>query len=424
MLSRRRFLNASAAGAACCFVPETSQILKAMPAAESLLGKVKIRDVQTASVMIKYPAHLVRVVTDAGVFGIGEAYNRAGILDLIHDMKRVVIGEDPLQVDYLFQKMIEAGIGHGSQTGTLTGAIAGIESALWDAAGRILNVPIHTLLGGKFRDRLLIYHDTGSPATPDPGPWVEEAERSVAYGFQAMKFDVDWESRGQALAGKPYRYRGEIWNRGISTVEMEQWVKILEAIRKRIGQHFPLGVDLHFNYNVHDSIRFCGMVDHLNLWFIEDPTPPLNADALKRITDASRVPIVTGENLFTRETWRPFIEKQACDMIQPDPQKVGGLLETKKIADWADLYYMTMACHNMCTPVGTIGSAHACAAIRSFVALESDSVELPYWQDIVKRDGPLYKNGYFELPNHPGLGFDLNEEVCRQHLAPGSKFFE
>jgi gluconate/galactonate dehydratase len=239
-----------------------------------------------------------------------------------------------------------------------------------------------------------------------------------------MKFDLDWESRGQALAGKPYRYRGEIWNRGIAPIEMEQWVKILQAVRKRVGPQYPLGVDLHFNYNVPDSIRFIDMVEDLKLWFIEDPTPPLNADALKRITDKSRTPICTGENLFTRETWRLFIEKQACDIIQPDPQKVGGLLETKKLADWADMYYITMCCHNMCTPVGTIGSAHACASIRSFVALESDSVELPHWQDIVQRDGPLYREGYFELPNRPGLGFELNEPVVRKHLAPGSKYFE
>jgi L-alanine-DL-glutamate epimerase-like enolase superfamily enzyme len=424
VLNRRRFLQTTAAAAASSFIPANSQVVKTVPRAESLLGKVKIRDVQTASVMINYPAHLVRIVTDQGVYGIGEAYNRAGIVDLIHDIKRIVIGHDPLQVDYLFQRMIEAGMGHGSQTGTLTGAIAGIESALWDCAGRILGVPIYVLLGGKFRDRLLIYHDTGSPQTPDPAPWVAEAEQSLKYGFKAMKFDLDWESRGQALAAKPHRYRGEIWNRGIAPIEMEQWVKILEAIRKRLGPHYPLGIDLHFNYNVPDSIRFIGMIEHLNLWFVEDPTPPLNADALKRITDKSRTPICTGENLFTRETWRPFIEKQACDILQPDPQKVGGLLETKKLADWADLYYMTMCCHNMCTPVGTIGSAHACASIRSFVALESDSVELPHWQDIVQRDGPLYKDGYFELPNRPGLGYELNEEVCRKHLAPGSKYFE
>jgi len=421
MLTRRSFLTAAAAA----FLPEHSQILQAMPQAASEFGKVKIRDVKTASVMINYPAHLVKVTTDSGLYGLGEAFNRDGIVELIHSMKKQVIGEDPLQVDYLYQKMMESGSGHGSAAGHLTSAIAGIETALWDLAGKILKVPIYILLGGKFRDKLLIYHDTGSPKTADPRRWVEEAQRSRSLGFQAMKFDLDWESRAQGLAARePYKYRGEVWNRNISSIEMEQWVKILEAIRLELGPHFPLGVDLHWNYNTRDSLRFCHMVEHLNLWFVEDPTPPDNADAMLRITQNTKVPICTGENLYTRYGFRPYIEKQACDIIQPDPQKCGGLLETKKIADWADLYYITMACHNMCTPVGTVSSAHACAAIRSFVALESDSVEIPHWQDIIQRDGPLYRQGYFHVPNKPGLGVELNEEVCKKHLAPGSKFFE
>lgn len=419
--TRRQFFIRAAGAAA--LLSEDSTILRAMPQAASELGRVKIRDIRTASVMINYPAHLVRIDTDAGLSGIGEAFNRDGVLEHIRALKPTLIGEDPLQVDYLFQKMMEAKLGHGSWTGTVAAAISGIECALWDLAGKILRVPVYVLLGGKFRDKLLVYHDTGSPQTPDPKAWVEEAERSLAYGFKAMKFDLDWESRGQALAGKTYRYRGEIWNRGISSVEMEQWVKILEALRLRLGKHYPLGVDLHFNYNVADALRFIRMVEHLNLWFIEDPTPPPNADALARITRASSIPICTGENLATRATFREFIEKQACDIIQPDPRRTGGLLETKKIADWADLYYITMACHNMCTPVGTIANGHACAAIRSFVALESDSVELPHWQDIILRDGPIYKDGYLELGNKPGLGIELNDEVCRRHLAPGTGYF-
>ena len=183
-------------------------------------------------------------------------------------------------------------------------------------------------------------------------------------------------------------------------------------------------MDLHWGYNTREAMRFVKMIEHLNLWFLEDPIPPENAEAFARLTAASNVPIATGENLFTRQSFRPFIEKQACDIIQPDIQKCGGLLEAKKIADWADLYYINMFCHNMCSPVGTIASGHACLAIRSFVSLESDSVELPYWQDIVQRDGPIYRDGYLEIPNKPGLGIELNEEVCRKHLAAGSTFFE
>lgn len=411
MLTRRKLFSAAGSMAAAGCLLSRPRILDAAPQAATELGRVKIVDVKTTSLRIRYPAHLVKVVTDSGVYGIGEAYNRAGIVDHVEAIKGRVIGEDPLQVDYLYQKMCEAGVGQGSRAGALSGAISGIETALWDLAGKILNVPTYVLLGGKFRDKILIYHDTGSPNTIDPKPWVEEMVRSRELGFRAIKVDLN-------------PFRGERWNRSLASQDLKAWIAILEAIRSQLGPDFPLGVDLHWKFNTRDAMRFVQAAEHLDLWFLEDPMPPENAEAFARLTAASKVPIATGENLYTRQSFRPFIEKQACDIIQPDAQKCGGLLEMKKIADWADLYYLNMLCHNMCTPVGTIASAHACAAIRSFLALESDSVELPHWQDIILRDGPIYKDGYYELPNRPGLGIELNEEVCRRHLVEGSSFFE
>jgi L-alanine-DL-glutamate epimerase-like enolase superfamily enzyme len=385
-------------------------VLEAAPTAATELGKVKITDVKTASLNLRYPIHLVKVTTDSGLCGIGEAYNRAGVISHIEAIKRQLIGKDPLQVDYLYQRMCEAGVGQGSRAGSLSGAISGMETALWDLAGKILNVPVYTLLGGKFRDKVLIYHDTGSPNTIDPKPWVEEMVRSREIGFRAIKVDLN-------------RFRGESWNRALSSEDAKAWVKILEAIRDELGPDFPLGVDLHWRFNTRDSMRFVQMVEHLNLWFLEDPMPPENAEAFARLTAASKVPIATGENLYTRQSFRPFIEKQACDIIQPDAQKCGGLLEMKKIADWADLYYLSMLCHNMCSPVGSIASGHACMAIRSFLALESDSVEIPYWADIIQHDGPIYRDGYLEVANKAGLGIELNDEVCRRHLIEGTGFF-
>lgn len=424
-IPRRQFLRRAGSLAAAGWWLEHSQLLRAAPAAESLLGKVKIRDVQTATIQMRYPAHLVKITTDQGLFGIGEAFNGPGILELIQDVKRVVVGADPLQVEVLWAKMMEIAYAHGSNAGSAVSAIAGIETALWDLAGKILKAPVYSLLGGKYRDKLLVYHDTGSPRTADPKPWVEEALRSKEYGFKAIKFDLDWESRNQGVMGRePYKHRREVWNRVITAAEMRQWYKILEEILAALGPGYDVGVDLHWNYNTRDALRFAQEIEPLKLWFLEDPIPPENADALKRITDATRTPILTGENLYTRHGFRPFIEKQACDIIQPDPQKCGGLLETKRIADMADLYYITFACHNMATPVGTVANAHVCAAVRSFVALESDSIEIPWWKDIiVNSGGKFYPDGYYTLPDKPGLGIDLNEEVCKQHLAPGSRWF-
>jgi L-alanine-DL-glutamate epimerase-like enolase superfamily enzyme len=392
-----------------------------MPSSERMLGKVKIRDVQTASIQLGYAAHLVRITTDQGLFGIGEAYNGPGVLDNIARLKRFVVGEDPLQVDYLLTRMLDGSSGH---LGARSSAISGIETALWDLAGKTLNVPVYVLLGGKFRDKLLVYHDTGAPRTADPKPWVEEALASKEYGFKAMKFDLNWEGRGQGIMRKPYQYRREAWNRSISPLEMSQWVRILEEILKALGPGYDLAIDCHWEYNTRDALRLAQAVEPLNLWFLEDPIPPENADALARLTAATRTPIATGENLDSRQQFLPFVQKQACDIIQPDPQRCGGLLETKRIADLADLYYITCACHNMCTPVGTYGIAHACAAIRSFVSLESDSIHIPWWKDIVQNDGrKFYENGYLAVPDKPGIGVELNEEVCKQHLVPGSRWF-
>jgi L-alanine-DL-glutamate epimerase-like enolase superfamily enzyme len=412
MLSRRKLisgLGAAAAAAEALF--EGSSIARAAPKAATELGKVKIRDVRTASVQLSYyPGHLVKIVTDSGLYGLGEAHNGDSIIRHIESIKHVVIGEDPLQVDYLFQKMIDARMYEDSRAGTLTGAISGIETALWDLAGKILNVPVYVLLGGKFRDKLLIYHDTGDPKSPEPKAWAEEAQRSRALGFRAMKFDLE-------------RYRGESWNRSIASEDIRQWVAVLRAIRKELGPDFPLGVDLHWKCNTRDALRFIQEVEDLNLWFVEDPLLPENVDAFARLTAASRVPILTGELLHGRQSFRPYLEKQACDIIQPDPQNCGGLLETKKIADMADLYYIPTACHNMCSPLGTIATGHACLAMRSFLTLESDSVEVPHWHDIIRHSGPLYRDGYLEVPEGPGLGVELDEAVCRKHLASGSSFF-
>ncbi|MEJ2616371.1 MAG: mandelate racemase/muconate lactonizing enzyme family protein [Ignavibacteriaceae bacterium] len=220
------------------------------------------------------------------------------------------------------------------------------------------------------------------------------------------------------------RYEGEKWNRALTSENLKQWAKIIEAVRLSVGKDFPLAVDLHWKYNSVDVLNFTRMIEDYNLWFLEDPLPVGNEEAFLNLRNDSKVPILTGENLYTRYEFRPYIEKQACDYIHPDAQKCGGLLETKKIADWADIYGMGMFCHNGCTPVGTTASAHVCSSIKNFIALESDGVEIPYWQDFIQRDKPFYQDGYLVLSKKPGLGIELNEDVCRKHLAPGGKLFD
>ncbi len=411
MLSRRNFFGAAGLTAAG-LLSNPPQILRAMPKASSDFGKVKITDVKTAAIKIGYKTHLVKVTTDSGLYGLGEAYPKAEVAQDIHTIKKAIIGEDPLKVEYLHYRLTDGYVSRGSRTGALIGAIGGIETALWDLAGKILNVPVYQLLGGGgYRKKLMLYHDSGSPKTLDPQDWAEEALRSKEYGFKATKFSLG-------------RLSGDKFNGTIPQYDMRTWYNILEGAREALGPDFPLGVDLHWRYTTRDSLRFAQMVEPLNLWFLEDPMRPENPDAYARLTAASKVPILTGENLYGVQGFRPYLEKQACDIIHPDTQKVGGLMEVKKIADLADMYYISMLCHNGSTPVGTIASGHACMNIKSFIALESDSIDMPHWQDIIVRDGPIFKDGYLEISDKPGLGIELNEDVCRANLADDSGFFE
>lgn len=411
-MNRRSFLQAAALGSGAAFAT-SPRLLAAVPAARSVLGTVKITDVKTAAIDIGYKTHLVKVTTNAGLYGLGEAYPKAEVADDIQSVKNMVVGQDPLHVEYLHHRMVDQYQSRGARSGGLCGAIGGIETALWDLAGKILGVPVYVLLGGAFRDRVMLYNDTDKPKVDEPRAWAEVAVRSRDLGYKAVKHSLQ-------------RYDGPK-NSAITLRTARHWTRILEETRAALGPEVPIGIDLHWRYALGDVLRFTEMVKDLNLWFIEDPLQPENADAFARLRAECRVPILTGENLYAREGFRPFIEKQACDMVHPDPQKCGGLLEAKRIADWADLYSMPMLCHNGATPVGTIASAHACTAIKSFVALEVDTIEggrTPHWRDLIHWDGQFQQDGHLVLSKRPGLGLELNEEVCRRHLADQRGFFQ
>ncbi len=414
-MDRRNVLKTGAVLSSIAALSPLSVIGRAEAKAERELGKVKITKVKTASIKLgKYVTELVKVETDSGIYGLGETYPQtAGALQNLEFVKKAVIGKDPLQVEYLFYQMLALGKRSSSRTGAMSGAIAGIETALWDLAGKILSTPVYKLMGGRFHDKLLIYHDTSPPRNRlDPKAWLEIAQESVEYGFKAIKFDF-----GQ---------RNNPWNRSSTGKELSSWITIVEKAREYLGPDYYFGIDLKYRNNLPDAQRLIKALEPYRLWFIEDPLPPLNIAAMKRITDEADVPIMTGEHFHTRHTWRELIETQACDYIHPDTQKCGGLLETKWIADWADLHYMPMACHNLCSPVGTMASAHVCTATRSFFTLESDSINVPHWKDLIVRedDGKFYEDGYLSVSDKPGLGIELNEEVCKAHLARGSSFFK
>lgn len=389
---------------------------------------MRITDVRTAAVQGNFEWILVRVYTDEGLVGLGECYWGAGVENSVHHLRPLLVGEDPHNIDWLYQKMVRGMSGAGSTGGAMVAAISGMELALWDLKGQALGTPIYNLLGGRYRKRIRVYADCGHGAEPTPTSWAEKARKVVAKGFTAIKFDVD--NIDPERFGDPYHVsvagQGG-WMEGqqqpLSNRELDLMVRLVGAVREAVGPDIDIAVDCHWNYNTRDAIRLAQELALLKLLWLEDPTPPDNVEALKRVTDNSPVPICSGENHYTRHGLRSMITTQAADIVQPDIPKTGGLWEAKKIADLADIYYLAMAAHNVSSPIATMAACHACATMRNFTLLEFHAQDVPWWNDLVVGGQPLIQNGYITLPDRPGLGLALNEEVARAHLSEGATFF-
>lgn len=387
-------------------------------------GKVKITDVKCMIVRGTWDWNLIKIETDAGIHGIGEAYWGPGVKDLVlNQLKPLIIGEDPLNVDKLYTKMIMLSAGAGSQSGVTVTAASGIEIALWDLAGRILETPSCNLLGGRFRDRVRFYRTTQVVANPeDMSQWRDLVQKSKAekFGWTAFKFQGDGIPRA---ADPEYTEIGhDRYTRGLTARDLRRIEKAMGTVRDALGPDIDFGIEAHWKYDVRDAINMAKVIEPMKPMWFEDPVPPGNPEAMARVTHAVDVPVCTGENLYTRDGFRRLIEIQGCDVVHLDIPKSGGLLESKRIHDLADGYYIWSAAHNPASPVGTIASAHAAASMRAF-RIHELAKYIDWWQDLVIHDGPIIEGGYLTIRDKPGYGIELNPDVAKAHLAPGETWW-
>ena len=386
---------------------------------------MKITRVSTAVIAGNFPWVLVRIETDTGVTGLGEAYWGAGVAELVHKAKPLLIGEDPTNVARLYDIMVRCLSGEGSQAGATVTAISGIEIALWDLLGRAHKLPISTFFGGRFRDTVRVYADCHAGETPDPKSYAKKAKEVVAEGFTAIKFDLDTPNPHTIDISKdphPRRRWFEPFNRIIGSKEMAWMIDVAKHVREAVGPEVMVAMDAHWKFNVNDAIKLAQGLEPYDLLWLEDPVPPENIEAQRHVTHSTRTPICTGENLYRMAGFRELIEKQAARIIAPDIPKMGGLMEAKKVADHADLYYIPIAPHNVASPIGTVAGAHVCAAMKNFLVIEYHAHDVPWWGDLVN-EGPQIVNGFIRMTDRPGHGLTLNENVARKHLKPGSSYF-
>ena len=418
-LDRRRFLQLSALAAAPLFPAPYSRL------AAALRRKAKITDVKCMIVRGTWDWNLVKIETDAGLYGIGEAYWGPGVKDVIAKIfKPLLIGEDPLNVDKLYTKILLRNGGAGAIGGVTVEAASGVEIALWDLAGRILETPTVNLLGGRFRDRVRFYRTMQLPKqhVEDPAAWrdlVHQA-RAERWGWTAFKFQGDGIPR--ALDPQYQEPGHDPYTRQLKAGDIRQIVRLMEVVREELGPDGEFAIDVHWRFDTRDAIDLAKALEKVRPMWLEDPVPPENPEAMAFVRRQSPVPICTGENLYTRQGFLKLIELQGCDGVHIDVPKSGGLLESKRISDLADNYYIWTAAHNPASPVGTIASAHAAASMRNFRIHELANY-VDWWPDLVVHEGPIWENGYLTIQDKPGYGIELNPDVARAHLAPGETWW-
>ena len=418
---------------------------------------LRITDMRVA-VLSRVPmtSPIIRIDTNQGIYGLGEVRDGAS-KNYALELKSRILGENPCNIDRIFRKIKQFG-GQARQGG----GVCAVEMALWDLAGKAYNVPIYQMLGGKFRDRLRCYCDT--TGSNDPKVFAERLKERRGRGFTWLKMDLGMQlvaqtpgtvtrpaaipplnappagqtpaGGGRGAGGRGMGGGGGFGGGGLPTQHMFLATELTDkgismmcdyvaAVRESVGYDIPLAADHFGSIGVNSCIRLGKALTKYNLSWLEDMIPWQNTELLQKITDEVDIPILTGEDIFLKEPFEVLCKAHAVDIIQPDLETSGGILETKKIGDMAQEYGVPMVLHCAHSPVGAMATAHSAAATENFLVMENHAQEIDYWDSLV--DGiekPIVNKGFISVSDRPGLGITLNEAACKQHLMQGEGWFE
>ncbi len=384
-------------------------------------SELKITDLRVVN-LARLPMRLsiIRLDTNQGISGFGEVRDGATKTYALM-LKRLVVGENPCNVDKIFRKIKQFGH-HARQAG----GVCGIEMALMDLAGKAYGVPAYQLAGGKFRDKILCYADT--PSTPNGAEMGKRLQKRMEQGFKFLKMDIGirlLKDIPGTLIAPPgmlestaimHPFTGiQITDKGIAHL-----CDYVAAVREEIGYEIPLAADHFGHIGLEACIRLGKALDKFTLAWYEDMIPWQFTDQYVRLSQAVDTPICTGEDIYLKEGFMDLFKARAIAVAHPDLATSGGILETKKIGDLAQEHGIVMAMHMAGSPVSAMANVHCAAATENFLVLENHSVDLPAWNDLViGLPNPLIQDGYITVPETPGLGFsDINEEVMRQFINP------
>jgi len=376
---------------------------------------------------------VIRIDTNQGISGIGEVRDGATWRYAMF-LKSRILGMNPCNVEMIFKRIKQFGH-HGRQGG----GVSGVEMALWDLTGKAYDVPVYQLLGGKYRDKVRLYADT--PRVDDRDEFAQKMKERMnekGYTFLKMDFGIEflkgiegtvvnsnfWDI-GSQWSNEPMSYgatehpftRVQITDKGLDII-----AEYIATVREAIGYEIPLASDHYGHFGVNACIRLARAVEPYQLAWLEDMIPWKYTDQWKEITQSTTVPTITGEDIYLKEEFVKLVDHRAVDIIHPDLASAGGILETKRIGDYAEENGVPMAMHFAGTPVSFMANVHCAAATQNFIALEHHSVDVPWWEDLVTSEHTLIESGFANVPDTPGLGVEINEEVAMKHLKEDEYF--
>ena len=447
--ARRSFLKKSALGGitlggSLLFAPIEEVVARSTQNVRrySAPSDLKITDMRYAVTTVLGRTAIIRIDTNQGIYGLGEVRDGADERYALM-LKSRLIGQNPCNVEQLFKAIKQFG-GPARQAG----GVCAVEMALWDICGKAYNVPAWQLLGGRYRDSVRLYADTPEAGSP------EEQKRLINYrlndqGYTWLKMDVSiGELKGKTDTLVNHKFwqneRGNLAQWGstdhmsygntlhpftqiqITDKGLEELQQVVENVRSMIGYEVPLSTDHYGHFDYNNGIRLGRALEKYRLAWLEDIVSWEYTDQWKRMTEALDTPTLTGEDIYLLKNFKPLIDARAVDIVHPDLASSGGLLETKRIGDYAEEAGIAMAMHQAGTPVSFMANVHCAAATQNFLALEHHSVDLPWWESLVKTtDGrKLITKGYANLPlTAPGLGIELNDDVVKAHLHATDKSY-
>lgn len=425
MRNRRSFLTAVGAAAATPLLTPlqayTQQLSGRRSTGTSRVPKLKITQVR--AVELQGTGHnfaqYVRIYTDHGLTGTGEMSGATGAAWIINErLGPAIVGRDPLDIEAIYSHFWGWGEIPGSVRGVFVrgmggpflSAMSAIDMALWDLAGKAMGVPLYRLFGGKVRERIPVYFWWRND---------DDVRRMIREkNARAFKMGIDKVTENGDPAQRLDPGKQSYWT--LTNRELDIIVEKVEAARKVVGPNVELALECHARYNTESAIQIGRALAAARPLWLEEPVTSDNVEALALVHRSIPIPLAAGENMYTRYGFREAIEKQAVSVLQPDMCKCGGLLESRKIANMAEIYHIPIAPHGTSSPLGQMAYAHVCATIPNFLILEWGFLFAGTELNALMRNLPDYDDGFVQLPDSPGIGIELNDDAVREKLKPGS----